>query len=173
MLEKERMFLIGEIVNTHGVKGEVRVRQISDFDERFSPGSTVYLQESTGEYRELTIAKSRRHKQFRLLAFEELEDLQAVEKLKGSTLHIKESQQTALEPGEFYYHEIIDCKVVTTEGERIGIVDYILAPGANDVWVVKDNTGKEYLIPYIPDVVKEVNVEEKTIVIEVMEGLLD
>ncbi|HLS22818.1 MAG TPA: ribosome maturation factor RimM [Pseudogracilibacillus sp.] len=173
MSNNENMFLIGEIVNTHGVKGEVRVRQITDFDERFDKGNTVYVKDKSGKYTELTIENSRFHKYFRLLKFKQFPSLEEAESLKGYTLYIKESQQTELEPGEYYYHEIIGCTVVTNEGETIGIVDHILAPGANDVWVVKDEKGKEYLIPYIPDVVKKVDVEEEIIIIEVMEGLLD
>lgn len=62
--------------------------------------------------------------------------------------------------------------VVTTDGEEIGKIIEILTPGANDVWVVKDKNGKEQLIPYIQDVVKKVDVQEKVVVIEPMEGLL-
>lgn len=173
MTNTEKMFIIGEIVNTHGVKGEVRIKQITDFIERFAEGATVYLQDKSEQFVPLTIDMSRQHKNLLLVRFEQYKTLDEVEPLKGLTLHIKEEQLTELGPNEYYYHEIIGCSVHSTENEKIGVVDSILAPGANDVWVVKDDRGKEYLIPYIADVVKEVDIERKQIIIKLMEGLLD
>lgn len=173
MSQDEQMFIIGEIVNTHGVKGEVRIKQITHFIERFDEGSTVYLKDQSENFIPLTIESSRQHQHLLLVRFEQYDTLEEVEVLKGLTLHIKEEQLTELDPGEYYYHEIIGCTVYSTDDELIGIVDSILAPGANDVWVVKDEKDREYLIPYIADVVKKVDVEQKRIKIEVMEGLLD
>ncbi|GAT42148.1 16S rRNA processing protein RimM [Listeria monocytogenes] len=93
--------------------------------------------------------------------------------MKEGVLKIKEAQLTDLEENEFYFHEIIGCIVVTTDGEELGEITEILTPGANDVWVVKGSDKKEKLIPYIADVVKEININDKKITIEVMEGLLD
>lgn len=173
MTKKQKMYLIGEIVNTHGVKGEVRIKQITDFIERFDVGATIYLKNKKAEYIPLTISASRRHKGLLLVRFEEYRTLNEVELLKGLSLYIKEEQQTELAANEYYYHEIIGCEVISTEDEQIGTIDSILAPGANDVWVVKNDSGKEHLIPYIPDVVKDVDIEKKRVIIEVMEGLLD
>ena len=87
-------------------------------------------------------------------------------------MKIPEEQLTDLEDGEFYFHEIIGCTVKTEDGVEVGTVKEILTPGANDVWVVKKG-GKEVLIPYIDDVVQSIDIDEKEIVITVMEGLLD
>src|SRR5699024_3159331 len=125
------------------------------------------------EYTPLTISASRRHKGLLLVRFEEYKTLNEVELFKAVSLDIKEEQQTELAAHEYYYHEIIGCEVISTEDEEIGTIDYTLAPGANDVWVVKNDAGKELLIPYIPDVVKDVDVEKKRVIIEVMEGLFD
>lgn len=170
---KDKLYVIGEIINTHGIKGEVKVKQITDFIERFSEGSTVYLKDQSNNIQTLTIETFRLHKHHILLRFKELNTLDEVEPLKGLTLYIKHEQLTELEPGEYYYHEIIGCTVQSTEGKKIGVVDSILAPGANDVWVVKNESGKEYLIPYIPLIVKQVDVNKKIVTIELMEGLLD
>lgn len=173
MIQNEKKFIIGEIVNTHGVKGEVRIKQITDFIERFDPGATVYLKDKANDYTPLIIATSRLHKNLILVKFEQYSTLEEAERLRGASLYIKEDQLTELAQGEFYYHEIIGCTVQSTTGDVIGIIDSILAPGANDVWVVKDKSGKEYLIPYIPDVVTAVDVKNKLVTIEVMEGLLE
>jgi len=168
----EALFEIGKIVNTHGVKGEVRVVRITDFPERFNPGNTIYIKKQAG-LTPLTIKSYRTHKQFDLLQFEGYETVDDVQSLIKHMLYIKKRQLTPLPEGEYYYYEIIGCDVMTTDGESIGIVDHILAPGANDVWVVKRPNGQEALIPYIDDVVKHVDVDQKIITIELMEGLLD
>src|SRR5690625_3733589 len=161
----EALYEVGKIVNTHGVKGEVRVIRTTDFPERFNAGNTVYAKMNS-ELTPLTITHHRTHKQFDLLRFEGYESLDDVQPLLKLTLHIKQSQLTPLPEGEFYYYEIIGCKVVTTENEHIWIVDHILAPGANDVWFVKSDNGQEALIPYIKDVVKRVDIDKKLITIE-------
>lgn len=167
------MFEIGKVVNTHGVRGEVRVIRITDFEERFKPGSTVYLVKQGEPIRSLVITNHRKHKNFDLLQFEGLDNINDVIAFKEGMLKIKESQLTALPPGDYYHHEIIDSHMVTVTGEELGVITDILVPGANDVFVVKQPSGKEVLIPFIKDVVKEVNVSEKRVVVELMEGLLD
>lgn len=170
----DNWFNVGKIVNTHGIRGEVRVISSTDFpDERYAPGNTLYL--FLGNHPEptpLTVKTHRKHKNFDLLSFEGYDNINDVEPWKQSTLKIKEGQLSELEEGEFYFFEIIGCHVYTESGEEIGVIKEILTPGANDVWVVKGKDSKEILIPYIPDVVKEVSIDDKKIIIDPMEGLL-
>jgi 16S rRNA processing protein RimM len=170
----EKWFNVGKIVNTHGVRGEVRVISRTDFpEERYERGNTLYLFSSLQEEPLPLVVKShRRHKNFDLLTFESYDNISQVESFKGSLLKVPEEQLSELEEGEFYFHEIIECQVITVDGQEIGVVKEILSTGANDVWVVKDNTNKEHLIPFIDDVVKEVNIDDKQIIIDPMEGLL-
>lgn len=168
----EVKFNIGKIVNTHGIRGEVKVVRITDFEDRFSPGNTVYLQDNK-EYKPLVIATHRVHKGFDLLHFKGYGNINDVEAFKGLMLSIDEDQLTDLEEDAYYYHEIVGCKVVTTDGEELGKVKEILSPGANDVWVVQRIKAKDLLIPYIEQVVKEVDIENKIIKIQLMEGMLD
>ncbi|MGN8645021.1 ribosome maturation factor RimM [Gracilibacillus sp. HCP3S3_G5_1] len=164
---------VGKIVNTHGIKGEVKVIRITDFEERFEIGSTLWIKEKNNpELRQVIIDGHRVHKNFDLLHFEGYNNINDVEHLKESLLVIRMSEISELAENEYYYHEIIGCEVKTTAGESIGKVTEILSPGANDVWVVKHN-GKELLIPYIEEVVKEVDTKQQLIKIEPMEGLLD
>ncbi|MFD2638252.1 ribosome maturation factor RimM [Piscibacillus salipiscarius] len=170
----ERYFNVGKIVNTHGVKGEVRVIAITDFDERFTPGNQLYFfKENDDQPEELTIKTHRKHKQFDLLSFESMENINDVERLKGGNLKIPESSMHELEENEFYFHEIIGCEVYNVDGELIGKVKEILQPGANDVWVVQRQGKKDALIPYIESVVKSVDVQNGSVMIEEMEGLLE
>lgn len=167
-------FNVGQLVNTHGVQGEVRVISRTDFpEERFAVGSelSLFMPNETKPIR-LKIATQRRHKNFYLLTFENHFNLSHVEKYKTGMLKISEKELGELEENEFYYHEIIGCEVVSLEGDTIGTVTDILETGANDVWTVTPEKGKPHYIPYIEDIVKEIDIENKKITIEVMEGLL-
>ncbi|SDJ72867.1 ribosome maturation factor RimM [Sediminibacillus albus] len=170
----KKMFNVGKVINTHGIRGEVKVLRITDFEERFAEGRQLYW---TGEDQTdpvtLVVDGHRRHKNFDLLHFEGYDSINDVEKLKNGMLKVTEDQLTPLEEGEFYYHEIIGCGVHLSSGEHLGVIKEILSPGANDVWVVQRKGQKDLLIPYIEDVVKEINIDNSKVVIEPMEGLLD
>lgn len=169
-----KYYNVGKIVNTHGVRGEIRVISSTDFPEkRYAPGALLYLQHpNISEKLTLTVATHRQHKNFNLLTFDGYHSLNDVEIFKGGTLQVSEEQLGELEEGDFYYHEIIGCQVDTVEGEDLGKIKEILSPGANDVWVIqRKNGGKDLLIPYIEQVVKEVNIKEKKVIIHLMEGL--
>ncbi len=170
----EKWFNVGKIVNTQGIKGEVRVISTTDFpEERYKKGNTIYLflpkQDAPIQ---LTIKSHRKHKNFDLLLFEGYENINEVEKFRDAVIKVPESQLGELKEDEYYFHEIIGCLVFTKHGEEVGKVTEILTPGANDVWVVKGQKGKEFLIPYIKDIVVKVDVKEKVILIDPMEGLL-
>ncbi|WP_071395360.1 ribosome maturation factor RimM [Bacillus tuaregi] len=169
----EKWFNVGKVVNTHGIKGEVRVISKTDFaDERYKKGNSLFLfKQGQSEPIELIVKTHRTHKNFDLLSFEGYDDINQIELFKDGLLKVPESQLGALDEDEYYFHEIIGCTVLTADGTEIGKVTEILTPGANDVWVVKGK-GKENLIPYIEEVVKEIDVEEKKIIISPLEGLL-
>ena len=170
----EKWFNVGKIVNTHGIRGEVRVISRTDFaEDRYKVGNTLYLFRENKEPLELKIASHRTHKNFNLLTFEGYPNVNDVEPLRDGILKIDESQLTELDEGEFYFHEIIGCTVFTDEGKEVGIIREILTPGANDVWVVKGASGKDVLIPYIEQIVKEVDIKSQKVIITPMEGLLD
>ncbi|TQS75581.1 ribosome maturation factor RimM [Ornithinibacillus gellani] len=170
---QQKYYNVGKIINTHGIRGEVKVYRITDFEDRFQVGSKLLLANDRSEPVELEITSHRVHKGFDLLKFKGYNNVNDVESFKGLHLQIAEAQQTALEQGEYYYREIIGCTVFTNFGEQIGEITEILSPGANDVWVVKRLDGSEVYIPYIEDVVKDVDVHEKKVMIELMEGLLE
>src|SRR5690625_2119210 len=165
MNKGDHMFLVGKILNTHGIKGEVKVKQITDFIDRFQVGETVYIVDSKENIIPLKVDSFRTQKNNLLIHFEGYESIEDVESFKGMELKIKDDQLTPLDMDEYYYHEIIGCEVFTTELEKIGVVESILSPGANDVWVVRGKNGNEILLPYIDPVVKEVDVKARQILI--------
>lgn len=165
---------VGKVVNTHGVRGEVRIIATTDFpEERFAQGTKLYLMHTNFQERvPLTVKSHRQHKNFDLLTFENMSNINDVERFKGGVLQVTEDQLSDLEEGEFYYHEIIGCDVITDEGNHIGKIKEVLATGAKDVWVIQRKSGgKDLLIPYIDEVVKQVNIEEKKVTIHLMDGL--
>jgi 16S rRNA processing protein RimM len=166
---------VGRLVNTHGIRGEVRVLVDTDFPEkRFASGSKVLLQHpSLSEPLELTVESSRPHKNVLLVKFAEWNNINQAEPFKGGQLVVRIGDALPNEEGEYYFHQIIGCEVVTTEGRLVGKVKEILPLPANDVWVVQPRAGKEILIPYIESIVKHVDVANKRITIEWMEGLGD
>ena len=170
----EKWFNVGKIVNTHGIKGEVRVISRTDFaEERYKVGNSIFLfQQGKESPLGLKIASHRKHKNFDLLTFDGYYNVNDVEVFRDGVLKVPESYLSPLDENEYYFHEIIGCKVYTMDGEELGQIREILTPGANDVWVIQAKRGKDLLIPYIDEIVKEINVEEKIIKIEPMEGLL-
>ncbi|MHA6258686.1 ribosome maturation factor RimM [Sporosarcina sp. CAU 1771] len=165
---------VGKIVNTHGIKGEVRVVSYTDFrEERYAIGNKLALfMPDNPKPIYLVVATHRQHKNFDLLTFENHPNLTDVEKYRDGIIKISENQLEELDEGEFYYHEILGCTVVTMDDVVIGKITDILETGANDVWTVTPEKGKAQYIPYIEDVVKEIDIDNKKVKIDPIEGLL-
>ncbi|MBK3494413.1 ribosome maturation factor RimM [Viridibacillus sp. YIM B01967] len=165
---------VGKIVNTHGIRGEVRVISQTDFpEERYVVGEQIALfKKDSKKPLRLTIATARPHKNFILLSFEGYPNINDVEEFRDGILKVSEKQLSELEEDEYYYHEIIGCNVFDEEGNEIGQVKEIFETGANDVWTLKGVNGKDQHIPVIDDVIKEIDIDGKKIIIHVMDGLL-
>jgi 16S rRNA processing protein RimM len=173
-LREPDWLIVADINNTHGIRGEVRVTPRTDFPEiRFAPGARLLLRHpGLNEPIPLTVEHCRNHKKGLLLKFREWDNINQAEPYKGGQLVVDRSDTVESGEGEYYFFEIIGCEVVTTEGRSLGKITDVLETGANDVWVVRpEKGGRELLIPYIDDVVKEVDVDAKHVVIQWMEGL--
>ena len=165
---------VGKIVNTHSLKGEVKVISSTDFEEeRFKKGSKLLITRGNQLIREVVVQSYRNHKNFLLVKFEGIDSVEEAEKLKNLQIKIDSDEVEELEENEFYFHQIIGCEVFDENDKNLGEIIDILTPGANDVWVIKGENGKEILIPYIEDVVKKIDIISKKVNIEVMEGLID
>lgn len=168
-------YTVGKIVNTQGIKGEVRVIAITDFPEkRFQISNTIYAKVAKKPALiPLVIDGVRKHKNFILLHFEGYPSINNVEFLKPSEIFVDETllSDDDLKPGEYYYHQIIGLNVVDLDGHSIGTVKEILSPGANDVWVVQREGKSDLLLPKIDSVIKKVDLDQSTITVDVPEGL--
>lgn len=171
----EQYLNVGKIVNTHGIRGEVKVISITDFSEqRYAVGNKLHLfLPGSSHPLELTVKSHRKHKNFDLLTFENYSNINDVEAWKNGILKVAGEELEKLPEGEYYFHQIIGCEVYTIDGAALGKVEEILTPGANDVWVVKGPNNREYLIPYIENVVSDIQIDKNKIIITPIEGLLE
>ncbi|TVX97701.1 ribosome maturation factor RimM [Cohnella terricola] len=173
-MSDERLLNIGKVVNTHGIRGELKIWPQTDFPEvRFKPGNKlIMVPPDAGEPITVEITGAREQKKMFVVRLKGFDNINQVEKYKGWELKVTEEDRVPLSEGEFYYRDIIGCAVVTEEGEPLGEVTDILSPGANDVWVVRMPKGKELLLPVIDEVVLDVDVAARKIKVHLMEGLL-
>ena len=163
---------IGKIVNTHGIKGEVRVQSITDQpEERYRPGSELIINCGSEEYKKVTVNSHRKHKSFDLLTFEDFNSINEVEKFKSKMLQIKRENLPELPEGSFYESDLIDLRVLNEEEKEIGRLKEILFLPANDVWVVSRLGKKDLLLPVIESVILKVDLEAEEIIVNVMGGL--
>jgi 16S rRNA processing protein RimM len=161
---------VGRIARAHGVRGEVAVQPLSQVGSRFEPGSRLFAGE--GDDHPLVVLASRPHHARLLVAFEGIGDRAAADALRGTYLFVPASSAPPLAEGEYWPHQIVGCLVVTQEGRSLGKVKEVIHTPANDVWAAEGATGKdEVLIPALKDVVKEVDLEARTIVVRDVPGL--
>ena len=168
----EEYLRVGVISNTHGVRGEVKVYPTTDDVKRFD-----YLEEAvidTGkEYIDVNVTSVKYFKNMVILKFEQFNNMDQVIPYKGMDLLVTRENAIPLEEGEHFIVDLVGCKVVTDDGEDFGELVDVLQTGANGVYVVKMNDGKEVLLPVIDECVLEKDVENKVIKVHIMKGLLD
>ncbi len=169
-----RYLNVGKIVNTHGIRGEIRIWPQTDFpDIRFQKGSRLLLfPPGQGDAVPVEVLAARSQKNMYIVKLKGIDSMNDAEKLKGGELKVEAADRVPLEEGEYYVQDIVGCAVISDEGETLGVITDVLSPGANDVWVVKRPKGKELLLPVIDDVVLDVDPVERRVKVHLMEGLL-
>ena len=162
--------LIGKAVNTFGIRGELKIDVYTDFvEQRFKKGSTVYIGE---DHCPLTVNSYRWHQGFLLLSFVQHDDINLVEKYKNMMVYKAKEDIHKLKKGEYYFSDLKDLDVFVNK-QKIGHVLYV-EEGIrnNNLRILKDEDHKEYLVPFLPVFVENVDLEQKRIDIVFMEGLL-
>lgn len=161
---------IGQIVNTYGIKGFVKVVPFTDNNKRFEELTTVYI-----EYKEnlipMTIEEVSYSKNLVLLKFKEAPDINMVEKFKNCYLKIDRKDATKLPKDTYFIVDLLGLNVYTEEGRNLGIVDDIFKTGSNDVYVIKNEEGKQLLLPAIAKVIKKIDLQNKKIIVNLIKGL--
>ncbi len=173
------MIRIGRLTGVHGLRGGLRFRPDYPESESIERVERIFLADgdvasaSTADAREYRIVEVAQVGQGAMrVILEGITDANLAQLQKGKNVFAAENDLPPPADNEFYYRDVIGCEVFLTDGLRIGVVEEIIATGANDVFVMRSD-GKEVLVPVIEDVVKEIDVDGKRIVIEAIPGLLD
>ncbi len=164
--------VIAQIAKPRGLKGEVAADVVTDFPERFDNLIKVFLVGEDGEASEASIEKHWFQKDRVILKFAEIDSIEAAEKLRGANVCIEESEAVSLAEDEYYDWNLIGCEVETVEGEGLGKVKEIFRAGENENLVVGGGA-KEYLIPFAKKICVSIDIENKLIVVDPPEGLLE
>ena len=161
---------LGQIVNVKGLKGEVKVNPFTENIERFEELKTVLIK-FKNENKEFEIEKVGYHKNQVILKFKGINTVEEAEKLRNSYILIDRNDLEPLEEGVYYITDLLGLEVYTEDGTLLGKVDDIYNTGTNDIYVVKDDLGKQKLLPGIPEVLKNVDLEHGKIIVNLIEGL--
>ena len=163
----ESTVAVGRITRAHGVQGELAVLVISEVPGRFADGETVWLEDG----RTLTVESSRPHKDRLLVRFREVQSREQAEALQRALLVVPESLSPQLPEGSWWDHRIVGCAIETDTGRALGTVHDVIHTAANDVWSAVDDEGTETLIPVLRDVILDVDMDAKRIVVREIPGL--
>lgn len=159
---------IGKIVNTHALRGDVKVQYWCDDPEIFDELEYIY---ANGE--KLEITNSRLHKNFVILHLKGIDDINVAENYKNKILTVEREMLGELPEGTYYICDLLGLEVKKTDGTLLGKINDIIKTGSNDVYVVENGNSKPLLLPVIDDVVKEVNITDGYVTVELMKGLID
>jgi 16S rRNA processing protein RimM len=163
----EPTVVVGRVTRAHGVTGEVAVLVISEVPGRFDDGATVWLEDG----RPLTVESSRPHKDRLLVRFRGVEDRAQAEALRTALLVVPESLSPELPAGSWWDHRIVGCAIDTDAGRALGTVREVIHTAANDVWSAVDDDGVETLVPVLRDVIIDVDMNTRRIVVREIPGL--
>lgn len=162
---------IGQIVNTFGIKGMVKVKPFTDNIERFSNLEKIYIKNKSGQT-EYKIQEVKYHKNMVLIKFEGIENPEQADLLRNSYLMVDRETEEPLEAGRYYIVDMIGLDVFTDDNEYLGKLEDIYNTGSNDIYVVKNELGKQVLLPAIEDVIKNIDMDNKKVIVHLIPGLV-
>ena len=162
---------IGQIVNTFVIKGMVKVKPFTDNIERFSNLEKIYIKNKSGQT-EYKIQEVKYHKNMVLIKFEGIENPEQADLLRNSYLIVDRETEEPLEAGRYYIVDMIGLDVFTDDNEYLGKLEDIYNTGSNDIYVVKNELGKQILLPAIEDVIKNIDMDNKKVIVHLIPGLV-
>lgn len=162
---------VGVISSTHGIAGEVKVFPTTDDVNRFKELKEVIL--DTGNTNiTLEIERVKFFKQMVILKFKGIDNINDIEKYRGKDLLVTRENAVELDVDEYFISDIIEAEVLEEDGTKLGVLSEVLSTGANDVFVIMTKDNKEILIPNIKACVLDINIDEKKIIVHLLDGLL-
>ena len=162
---------IGQIVNTFGIKGMVKIKPFTDDIRRFDKLEKIYI-ENKKSRKEYVIEEVKYHKNMVLMKLKGIDTPEDANLLRQSYLFIDRDKEEPLEEGTYYIVDLLGLEVYTDEDKLLGTVQDIFNTGSNDIYIVKDEQGKQVLLPGISEVIKEINLEDKKIIVHLIPGLI-
>ena len=167
----KQLLQVGVISSTQGVRGEVKVFPTTDDVKRFKKLKKVIL--DTGkEQLPLEIEGVKFFKQFVILKFRGIDNINDIEKYKGKRLLVDREHAVKLKKDEYFIADMIGMDVFTEDGELFGALKDVMETGANDVYIIEMSDGKEVLVPAIKQCILDVDIENRKMVIHLLEGLV-
>jgi len=163
---------LGRLVNTHGVRGELRFLPFSFPCHTLHPGLTIFLQDEDGQPHGYTVERARPRAPFVLVKLIGVDSLDHAETLREKVIAVDETVLPPLKDGEFYYYQVVGLTVRTTKGVEVGEIAHVFFSGGHDVWVVRQGE-KEYLIPVTEEIVRSIDLSSRQAIIEPLAGLLE
>ncbi len=169
--------VVGRVGKPHGLRGEVTVEVRTDEpDRRFAAGTTLRAEPPRGSaasYTSLTVGRTRWHQGRLLVTFEELADRTAAEAARGIVLSVSvDPWETPADPDEFYDHQLVGLAVHDLEGRALGVVTALVHGGAQDLLAIRTTDGREALVPFVSELVPEVDVPGGRLVVADRPGLV-
>lgn len=168
----EKYLEIGQIVNTFGIKGQVKIVPFTDDITRYDELKEIYV-EKKNELKLFQIEQVNYKKNMVILKLKGIETVEEAEKLRNCYLKIDRKDAKKLPKDTYFIIDLLGLDVYTDEGKLLGKVDDIYNAGSSDIYVVKDELGKQILLPAIKDVLKEVDLENQKIIVHLIKGLVD
>ena len=167
----EDRFQVGVITSTHGIRGEVKVFPTTDDARRFKKNMEVILDTGKEDIL-LTVESVKFFKQFVILKFKGIDNINDIEKYKGKDLLVDREHAVRLRKDEYFIVDLIGLEVFTEDGEKFGTMKDVLETGANDVYIIDSLNHGEVLIPAIKQCVLDIDIEANKMVIHLMKGLV-
>lgn len=168
---KQEYFELGQIVNHFGIKGMLKVNSFTDDISKFEKLTTI-LVEKNGKLEKMQIEEVKYSKNQVLLKIKGINTVEEAERYRGCYLKIARKDAKKLPEGTYYIADLIGLEVYTDEQILLGKLTDIYNSGANDIYVVKDELGKQILLPAIKEVIKQVDIEQEKIVVHLLKGLV-
>jgi 16S rRNA processing protein RimM len=168
----ENLLLAGEVVRPHGLDGRLKIRSYAQSEKSFLQSGVIFLKPRSGGTRAFTVSSVKPHKNNVLLTLKGLDSLEEAEEYRGAAVFIRRDSLVQEETDEYFWFDLIGLEVYLDTGKYIGTIHHILPTGSNDVYVVREGE-TEVLVPAIHEVVKEIDLDARKMMITEMEGLLD
>jgi 16S rRNA processing protein RimM len=160
--------VVGFLRRPHGVSGEIIMDILTEFPERLKAGKRLFV----GEKRQpVTLASSRGHANGMLVKFKGFNTPEEIGQFRNQQVYVKTADEPALPEGKYYHHQLIGLQVVDENAKLLGELTEVLVTGANDVYVVQDSSGHELLLPAIPPVILDVDLDRRLMKVHLLEGL--